>query len=148
MAIDPESVVLRDLRIGDMGWLIQRHGEYYAENDGFDATFEPLVAEILVAFAKDHDPGTERGWIAEATGRRLGSIFCVQSGEEGVAKLRLFFLEPEARGLGLGQRLLEACIDFARERGYRRMRLSRQRFVGVGWKLRRWSKCGSRMPNF
>lgn len=106
-----------------MGWLIQRHGEYYEENDGFDATFEPLVAEILVAFARDHDPGTERGWIAESAGRRLGSIFCVQSGEDGVAKLRLFFLEPDARGLGLGQRMLEACIEFARERGYRRMRL-------------------------
>ncbi|NND22447.1 MAG: GNAT family N-acetyltransferase [Silicimonas sp.] len=123
MAIDPDSVVLRNLKIGDLGWLIQRHGEYYAENDGFDETFEPLVAEILTDFARNRDPESERGWIAETGARRLGSIFCVQSDEPGVAKLRLFFLDPDARGLGLGQRLLNACIGYARQCGYRRIRL-------------------------
>lgn len=123
MAIDPDSVVLRELEVGDIGWLIQRHAELYSRNDGFDATFEVLVAEILVSFARNHDPETERAWIATDGQRRLGSIFCVQSGEPGVAKLRLFLMEPEARGLGLGQRLLEACVSYARERGYRRLRL-------------------------
>jgi GNAT superfamily N-acetyltransferase len=121
MPLDPASVTLRDLRPGDAGWLIQRHAELYAADEGFDATFEALVAEILAAFIRGHDPATERAFIAEAGGRRLGSVFCVQSGEPGVAKLRLFLLEPEARGVGLGRRLLDACLGFARERGYSRM---------------------------
>lgn len=123
MTHDPETVTLRDLAIGDAGWLIQRHAELYVESDGFDATFEPLVAEILTAFMRTHDPATERAFIAVAGNERLGSIFCVQSGEPGVAKLRLFLLEPKARGLGLGQRLLDACLSFARDAGYRKMTL-------------------------
>jgi GNAT superfamily N-acetyltransferase len=118
-----DGVVLRDLRIGDAGWLIERHGVLYARDEGFDASFEALVAEILAAFIRGHDPATERGWIAEADGRRLGSIFCVQSGDSGVAKLRLFLLVPEARGRGLGQRLLEQCLSFARDTGYTRLKL-------------------------
>lgn len=123
MSNQTNNVVLRDLEIGDIGWLIQRHGELYAEHDGFDRSFELLVAEILIAFAHSHDPSCERGWIAANGGQRLGSIFCVRSGEPEIAKLRLFLIEPEARGLGLGQRLLETCIGFARETGYRRIRL-------------------------
>lgn len=123
MTIDPTTVELREMRVGDMGWLIQRHGELYAEADGFDETFEPLVAEILLDFIRNRDPANERAWIASADARRLGSVFCVQSGEPGIAKLRLFLMEPDARGLGLGKRLLDACIEFARQRGYRRMRL-------------------------
>jgi len=118
---DPDAVTFRDIAVGDAGWLIQRHGELYARDEGFDASFEPLVAEILTAFLRAHDPATERAFIATRGPDRLGSIFCVQSGEPGVAKLRLFFLEPEARGLGLGQRLLDACLGFARGAGYRRM---------------------------
>ncbi|MEL7151836.1 MAG: GNAT family N-acetyltransferase [Pseudomonadota bacterium] len=123
MSYDPEHVTLRDLAIGDAGWLIQRHAELYAESDGFDATFEPLVAEILVEFLRNHDPASERAFIATAGEERLGSIFCVQSGTPGVAKLRLFFLEPKARGLGLGRRLLDACLGFARDAGYGKMTL-------------------------
>lgn len=123
MSVDPNSVVLRDLVPGDIGWLINRHAELYAENDGFDASFEILVASILVDFAKNRSTDMERGWIAVAGGKRLGSIFCVSSGEAGVAKLRLFLLEPEVRGLGLGQRLLEACILFARDTGNHTLRL-------------------------
>lgn len=123
MTIDPETITLRHLAIGDAGWLIQRHGELYAEHEGFDASFEAMVAEILANYIRNHDPRKERAFIATQGGKRLGSIFCTDTGEAGVAKLRLFLLEPEARGMGLGQRLLDACLDFARASGYRHMRL-------------------------
>ncbi|MEL6169310.1 MAG: MarR family winged helix-turn-helix transcriptional regulator [Pseudomonadota bacterium] len=125
-ALDPAAsgeLILRDLCVGDMGWLIQQHAELYARDEGFDDSFEPLVAEILAAYARTRDRQTERAFIACRGKVRLGSIFCVQSGEAGVAKLRLFLLVPEARGLGLGRRLLQACLGFAREAGYVRMRL-------------------------
>jgi GNAT superfamily N-acetyltransferase len=117
------TVTLRDLEIGDAGWLIERHAVLYAREAGFDASFEALVAEILAAYIRNRDPATERAFIAVDDGRRLGSVFCVRSGEPGTAKLRLFLLEPEARGRGLGQRLLDACLGFAREVGYERLRL-------------------------
>ena len=123
MTLAPEDITLRDIAIGDAGWLIQRHAELYSEHDGFDASFEVLVTEILADFLKNHDPLYERAFIATANERRLGSIFCVNSGEPGVAKLRLFLLEPDVRGLGLGQRLLDACLGFARDAGYDHMRL-------------------------
>ena len=104
MTLDPTSVSLRDLAIGDAGWLIQRHGELYADEEGFDASFEALVADILAEFIRQNDPQTERAFIAVAGKRRLGSVLCVQSGTPGVAKLRLFLLEPDARGIGLGAR--------------------------------------------
>ncbi len=119
----PEDVILRGLQPGDIGWLIMKHAELYARDEGFDDSFEPLVAEILVNFHREHDAATERGWIAERNGERLGSIFCVQGDAEGVAKLRLFLLVPEARGLGLGHRLIRECLTFARDAGYRSMRL-------------------------
>ena len=98
MAIDPDSVVIRDIEIGDAGWLIQRHAELYHESEGFDASFEPLVAEILSDFLRNRDPKTERAFIAVSGETRLGSIFCVQSGTPGVAKLRLFLIDvPSAR---------------------------------------------------
>jgi len=117
----PQEVAFRDLAIGDAGWLIQRHAELYAEEDGFDATFEPLVAGILAEYMHNRDPSCERAWIAHAGGRRLGSVFCVREGTPGVAKLRLFLLEPSARGQGLGHRMLELCLSYARETGYRKM---------------------------
>jgi GNAT superfamily N-acetyltransferase len=117
------TLTLRDLEIGDAGWLIEQHGVLYARDDGFDATFEALVAEILAAYIRDRDPAHERAFIAVEDGRRLGSVFCVRSGEPGVAKLRLFLLLPEARGKGLGQRLLDACLGFAKGAGYVRLRL-------------------------
>nr|WP_238475717.1 GNAT family N-acetyltransferase [Rhodophyticola sp. CCM32] len=115
------EIELRDLAIGDLGWLIEQHGVLYARDEGFDASFEALVAEILADFIRNHDPRRERGWIAWQGGRRLGSIFCVTGPEPDVAKLRLFLLTPEARGQGLGQCLLETCMGFARDKGYRRM---------------------------
>ncbi|MEO1476325.1 MAG: GNAT family N-acetyltransferase [Pseudomonadota bacterium] len=116
------EIVLRDLRPGDAGWIIQRHAELYAADEGFDASFEPLVARILADFLEDHDSTCERGWIAEGNQGRLGSIFCCKL-DEDTAKLRLFLVEPAARGLGLGHRLLSACLEFATTCGYRQMTL-------------------------
>ncbi|MEY8839728.1 N-acetyltransferase family protein [Cribrihabitans sp. XS_ASV171] len=114
------SPILRPFLPEDAAWLVERHGTLYARDEGFDASFGPLVAEILADFVASHDPQRERGWIAEENGERLGSIFCVAAGPE-TAKLRLFLLVPEARGKGLGKRLLTACMDFARAAGYRDM---------------------------
>lgn len=111
---------MRDLQIGDAGWLIEQHAVLYAREEGFDESFEALVAEILADYIRNHDPACERAWIAEQDGQRLGSVFCVRQDDE-TAKLRLFLLVPAARGMGLGQRLLSACMDYARDKGYRRI---------------------------
>ena len=114
---------LRPYRASDKNWLVARHQTLYARDEGFDETFGPLVATILDDFGANHDPMLEAGWIAvNAEGTRLGSIFCVRL-DDTTAKLRLFLLVPEARGLGIGRRLLATCLSFARERGYRRMTL-------------------------
>lgn len=123
MSVTADSINFRDLAIGDAGWLIQRHGELYAEHEGFDASFEPLVASILIDFINNRDPSVERAWIAVSGDTRLGSVFCVKSGEPGIAKLRLFLTEPRVRGLGLGQRLLDLCVTHARETGHHTLRL-------------------------
>jgi GNAT superfamily N-acetyltransferase len=118
-----DPVTFRDLEIGDAGWLIERHAVLYARDEGFDASFEALVADILATYIRTRDPACERAFIAVADNRLIGSVFCVRSGEPGVAKLRLFLIEPEWRGRGLGRRLLDACLGFAREAGYSRLRL-------------------------
>ena len=112
------EITIRPFRAQDAPWLVERHGTLYARDEGFDDSFGPLVARILEAFIADHDPSRERGWIAERDGARLGSIFCV-SLDDQTAKLRLFLLEPQARGEGLGKRLLNTCMGFARDVGYR-----------------------------
>lgn len=120
-----EAVILRSHAAADDQWIVARHAALYAQAEGFDESFAQLVASILAEYHLQRDPARERGWIAEAKGQRLGCIFCFRDRTAGpeVAKLRMFLLEPEARGTGLAQRLLEACMGFAREAGYREMRL-------------------------
>jgi GNAT superfamily N-acetyltransferase len=114
------NVVLRDPRPGDMGWVVMQHGEIYSREFHFTNGFEALVAEIAAEFIRDFDAEWEKGWIAEVDGERAGSVFCVKKSAT-VAKLRLLILVPEARGLGLGGRLVDECIAFAREKGYRKL---------------------------
>ncbi|WP_299862942.1 GNAT family N-acetyltransferase [uncultured Roseobacter sp.] len=117
-----ENVIIRQFTADDRDWLVDQHGRLYAQTEGFDDSFGLLVGDILDAFIAEHDPELERGWIAEEDGTRLGSIFCVRLSETA-AKLRLFLLVPQARGKGLGKRLLETCMGFAKDRGYQGMQL-------------------------
>lgn len=124
--LDPANakreVVLRGVQPGDMGWIVQQHGEVYWREYQFTSRFEALVAEIAAKFIRNFDPEWERGWIAEVNGERMGSVVMVRQSAT-VAKLRLLILRPEARGLGLGGRLTDECIAFAREKGYRKITL-------------------------
>ena len=116
----PHNVVLRDPQPGDMGWVVQQHGEVYAREYGWDSTFEALVAEIVAGYVRQYQPGWERCWIAEVDGERVGSVFVVRKSKT-VAQLRLLILTPQARGLGLGARLTDECLAFARSKGYKKM---------------------------
>jgi DNA-binding MarR family transcriptional regulator/GNAT superfamily N-acetyltransferase len=113
------EIVLREPRPGDMGWVTERHAVLYYEQDGWGAGFEALVAGIVKDFLQNFDPARERCWIAERNGERVGCVFVVN--DKGEARLRLLLVEPSARGTGLGTRLVEACIAFAREKGYRKV---------------------------
>lgn len=107
---------------GDLGWVIQAHGELYAAEHGWDPSFEALVARIVADYAADHDPAREAAWIAERHGVRVGSVFCVAA-DAGTAKLRVLLVHPDARGRGVGAALVEECLRFAKAAGYRRMTL-------------------------
>ena len=113
------DVQIRELgQPGDLGWVVLAHGEQYAAEFGWDATFEALVARIVADFAQHHEPGRERAWIAEMDGEPVGCVLCVRRDDE-TAQLRILLVDPAARGLGIGARLVEECIRFARTAGYR-----------------------------
>ena len=115
----PGEIVLREHRVGDMGWVTERHAVLYYEQDGWGAGFEALVAGIVKDFLENFDPKRERCWIAERNGERVGCVFVVN--DKGEARLRLLLVEPSARGTGLGLRLVEECIAFSREKGYKKL---------------------------
>ena len=125
LCAEPEraaSYILRPHQPGDIGWAVQKHGEFYAREYGFDESFEALAAEIGAKFLKEFDPKKERAWIAEKDGENVGCVFLIRQSDE-VAKLRMLLVDPKARGLGIGKRLVEECIRFARDRGYKKITL-------------------------
>ncbi len=138
------DVRIRELgQPGDLGWVVLAHGEQYAAEFGWDSSFEALVARIVAAYGEGRDAARERAWIAELDGRRVGCVFCVAGDEPGTAKLRILLVHPDARGHGVGSRLVDACVTFAREAGYRRMRLwtndvlvaARRIYLAAGFRL-------------
>ena len=136
------AFVLRPFASGDYGWVVHRHGVLYAEEYGWDETFEALVARIVADYVDHRDPRRENAWIAEADGEPVGCVFCVKK-TENVAQLRLLLVEPRARGSGLGARLVDECMRFARRAGYSDMMLwtndvltsARRMYKRFGFKL-------------
>lgn len=138
-----DTLEIRPLgRPGDLGWVVQAHGEVYEAEFGWDTSFEALVARIVADFAADHDPSREAAWIAELDGRRVGCVFCIAY-DETTAQLRILLVDPAGRGRGVGAKLVDECIAFARAAGYARMRLwtnhplaaARQIYVAAGFAL-------------
>lgn len=118
----PDAYLLRPPRPGDLGWVVQRHGARYAEEYGWDETFEALVARIVADYADHRDTEREHAWIAEVDGAPVGCVFCMKQ-DDTTAQLRLLLVEPRARGLGIGGRLVEECLRFARRAGYQQIML-------------------------
>jgi DNA-binding MarR family transcriptional regulator/predicted N-acetyltransferase YhbS len=117
------GLVLRPPAPGDLGWVVERHGYRYAAEYGWDTTFEALVARIVADFAERDDSKREAAWIAELDGERVGCVFCTAADAKDTARLRLLIVEPSARGAGVGTRLVDECLLFARRAGYRRITL-------------------------
>ncbi len=135
-AVSQGQLVLRQHRPGDIGWVISAHGALYAAEFGWDESFEAMVADIAAGFVRRFDPDWERCWIAELDGARVGSVFLVRQSKT-VAKLRMLILDPAARGLGIGRRLVAACVAHARDLGYRRLTLWTQRNLTAARKIYR-----------
>ena len=136
------EITLRSHRPGDLGWVVERHGALYAEEYGWDERFEALVAGIVARFVKRFDAARERCWIAESDGERVGAVLVVKQ-SRSTAKLRLLIVEPAARGRGLGRRLVEECIAFARANGYRRLELWTQSNLAAARAI--YKRCGFRL---
>jgi DNA-binding MarR family transcriptional regulator/GNAT superfamily N-acetyltransferase len=117
-----EAFVLRAAHAGDFGWIVHRHGALYAQEYGWDETFEALVARIVADHVEGRDPRREAAWIAELDGAPVGCVLCVRR-EDDIAQLRLLLVEPRARGRGIGARLIEECLRFAKRAGYHRITL-------------------------
>ena len=117
------QIVIRPLgEPGDLGWIVMAHGEVYTAEFGWDSDIEAFIARIVADYAVDRDPVREAGWIAELDGRRVGCVLCVQA-DDATAQLRVLLVDPSARGHGLGGRLVDECMAFARKAGYTRMTL-------------------------
>jgi DNA-binding MarR family transcriptional regulator/GNAT superfamily N-acetyltransferase len=138
------TIAVRPYRIGDVGWAIEQHGRLYAEEFGWNGEFEALVATLFARFAANHDPEAERFWVAEVDGERAGCVFVVRNEKDArAAQLRCLLVTPRARGLGLGRRLVDECLAFAKSAGYQRMLLwtndvlaaARTIYVGAGFSL-------------
>jgi DNA-binding MarR family transcriptional regulator/GNAT superfamily N-acetyltransferase len=133
---------IRSLQPGDLGWVVQRHGALYAAEYDWDDTFEALVARIVADYVEDRDPLRDNAWIAELDGQPVGCVFCIHV-DERVAQLRLLLVEAKARGHGIGSRLVEECVSFAKNAGYRELRLwtndilvsARRIYEGAGFRL-------------
>jgi DNA-binding MarR family transcriptional regulator/N-acetylglutamate synthase-like GNAT family acetyltransferase len=117
------GLVLRPTEPGDLGWVVERHGARYAAEHGWDATFEALVARVVADFGERMHSRGQAAWIAELDGERVGCIFCTASDDPDTAQLRLLLVEPQSRGTGVGSRLVDECLRFARRSGYRRIML-------------------------
>jgi DNA-binding MarR family transcriptional regulator/N-acetylglutamate synthase-like GNAT family acetyltransferase len=120
--LDERRAEIREIRPGDHGWVLERHAHLYDDELGWPPQFEALVARIVADYLTEHDPKRERGWIGELDGERAGAVYCVRKSDE-VAQLRLLFVEDWARGFGIGRKLVDRCIRFARSKGYVRMLL-------------------------
>jgi DNA-binding MarR family transcriptional regulator/GNAT superfamily N-acetyltransferase len=145
---DTPPYILRAPRHGDFGWIVSRHAELYAQEYGWTAPFEGLCAQIVADYVNKHDPKKERCWIAELNGENVGCIMLVKDDKPGIARIRLLLVDPAGRGLGLGKRLTQECIAFARKAGYRGVTLwthsiltaARKIYQNAGFTLTRTEK--------